>query len=161
MCDLNRIDLVGKVESLRKTYFGEDKEALNKHKDYVSLYEMKKNLASGSFRVDVEDARFECFFHKKGAPQKLYVFFCGARVPLNQMNKPTFQRWSYHSMIEALDGGAMLCVSDPMHYKYPDLKLGWYYGTADASYLELLIEIIKAICSKYELISKNVFFFWI
>ena len=73
--------------------------------------------------------------------KKLFVLFGGART-LTQKNLYSFSRWSYFPFM----AGNVLSIVDPMFYKFPNLELGWYYGTQDIniySYMYKLIYIIK------------------
>lgn len=158
--DIKLSDMRRRIEIFRNHYYEADNNILNDSVEYGSLAELREKIKSGCFRIDLNGSRYECMLHMKSdKPQKLYVLFGGARTPMSQFNQTTFVRWSYHSLVETFQGGAVLCVFDPMHYKYPELRLGWYYGTERECYLQTFLEVIKAICSAYRLEKKDVIFF--
>ena len=84
----------------------------------------------------------------------LFVSYSGAR---NRNNSGTykFPRWSYYKLRNA----AFLGIDDPMYTKFPDLLLGWYYGTKDICYIDHTIKIISALCNSKQIAINNCIFF--
>ena len=72
--------------------------------------------------------------------KRLFVLF-GAARNLTRKNPYVFTRWSYFPFMS----GNVLSIIDPMFYKYPNLHLGWYYGTKDYCLLQTIAAIIKRI----------------
>lgn len=85
--------------------------------------------------------------------KKLFVLFGGART-LTQKNLYSFSRWSYFPFM----AGNVLSIVDPMFYKFPNLELGWYYGTKDYCLLQTISIIIKKIQHQLQISDNDVMF---
>lgn len=85
--------------------------------------------------------------------KKLFVLFGGARN-INAKNLYPFPRWSYFPFMP----GNVLSIVDPMFYKFPNLKLGWYYGTKDYCLLQTTSTIIKKIQKQLQISDKETIF---
>lgn len=83
-------------------------------------------LPGNRFYADINTAHLECFF-KKGSLDYLVVFFSGARTRAggSMVPYPTFSSWSWYKDINA----SILCIDDPMYKTFPEMEIGWYYGT--------------------------------
>ena len=55
--------------------------------------------------------------------------------------------------------GSYLGIEDPMYYKYNELRLGFFYGSKERSYIADSLIIIKKICDKYNILYDNIIFF--
>ena len=141
------------VDQVRKEYTYIDKKLFNQNIKYKSLEELEKTLDSGRFNIDIDGIHFECLFNNKPKNNLLYVVFNGGRTDIKAT--PQFPRWSYSSLFN----GSYLGIEDPMYYKYKNLKIGWYYGTKNKSYIEYCIVIIKSVCNRLNIPLKNVIFF--
>lgn len=137
-----------------------------KNNIYSSTDDIVYHLKSGPFSISVDDVIFECFYHsnegdKVSFPIKnLYVMYTHARGSEDlPFNATLFPRWSYYPMIESMDS-AVLCIDDPMikEYETAELKLGWFYGTKEKSYLMLSLEIVSAVCTRLHITYENVIF---
>lgn len=102
-------------------------------------------LPPSRFYTDIRTAHMECFF-KKGSLDYLVVFFSGARTRAGGRLAPypTFSSWSWYKDINA----SVLCIDDPMYKTFPQMEIGWYYGTQTEDYrydISLLIKKIAAL----------------
>ncbi|MDE7363236.1 MAG: hypothetical protein K2N38_15040 [Oscillospiraceae bacterium] len=113
-------------------------------------------LPDGKIRIDINGARFECFFHS-GSTKKMYVVFNGARLMKDgQMNPiPRFSRWSYHAFSEY----TWLSIDDPTYFDNDNVICGWYYGTRDKNYREYAAYLVGKICDFLNIEKDNVYFF--
>ena len=137
------------------SYARENKAVLEKHRSYASLDELEKNLENAQFTLSLLNYKYECRFQKNGG-DTLFVFYNGARrLKKNVAPAPLFSRWSYAPLLS----GSLLCIDDPMIYKYEGLKLGWYYGDEHESCIHLAIEIVKAVCRHEKVKQEHVVFF--
>ena len=125
-------------------------DILTKKIHHGSLEEMSEKLANGRFSVDINSSRFECVFNYKQS-RNLYVIYSGAR----ESGTPSFPRWSYYPLLD----GCYLGIDDPMFNDYEDLKLGFYYGTRERSYISDSLLIVMSICSKLNIPQENIIFF--
>lgn len=130
------MEMKNKIDKIRKSLCTHDKSLLENKNVHLS-FENLSNAPDGRFDISYKEINFECLFKRKENSKKLYVFFSGWRKP-NQ-NEPTFKRWSYYKYFD----GSMLNIDDPMCKLYPQLGLGWYYGTADACFCDYLVDIIN------------------
>lgn len=106
-----------------------------------------ESIPNGRFRSTYRGVTFEMMFHEKRS-QHLYVILNGARTS----NYPEFKRWSWYPFIQ----GSMLNIADPMYAKFPNLKLGWYYGDSHLDYRGLVSEIIIKIANYLRIESKDI-----
>jgi hypothetical protein len=106
-------------------------------KGTVELSEVKNIfLDNGHWKVSVNNKIFDIFYHEKQDSDTLYVFLNGSRAP---GESPAFKRWSYFPLLN----GSLLNIDDIMYQDFPDLWLGWYYGTNDTDYVDYVVEIAK------------------
>ena len=99
--------------------------------------------ADGRYFTEIGSAHIEAFL-KKGTRDYLYVFPDGARTRNEGRDLaplPSFLRWSWYYYTAA----SVLCLEDPMYYTYSDLKLGWFYGTAEEDYTEYCAMLVRHI----------------
>lgn len=97
-------------------------------------------LQSGQNRYTIthKDVPFECLYLPANN-KKLYVMFSGGGSGAKR-RYPLFLRWKYQNHLN----GNMLCFDDPMYHFHPEMvRVMWYYGTKEQSYLALLVEIVK------------------
>lgn len=101
-------------------------------------------LPSGRFYTNIKSAHLECFF-KQGALDYLIVFFSGSRSRggKNLAPYPTFSSWSWYKDVNA----SVLCIDDPMYNTYPQIALGWFYGTDTDNFRQDTAVLIKKIAS--------------
>lgn len=105
------------------------------------------------FSVNYRDYHFECLMNKKKQEENenLYVLYNGIYVK-NML--PRFPRWAYHNMFS----GSMLCFEDPMYYKYPELTLGWLWGTPEESLIEISTDIVKTVSEAIGISNEKIIF---
>ena len=138
----------------------------NQQKDIKKCgYEINTDYKTQIFDPDIDIDLSEDHFHlsKDGwifdilmtrhQDKRLFVLFGAART-LTRKNPYTFTRWSYFPFMS----GNVLSIIDPMYYKYPNLKLGWYYGTKDYCLLQTIAAIIKKIQLQLHISDTNITF---
>ena len=111
--------------------------------------EIHENLA-GRLSIQSNGKRFEALWLPKEDCHTLFVVLNGSR-PVN--SGPVFKRWSWNRFIP----GSVLNIDDPMYIDYPELTLGWYYGSAHRCYCEDIVEIVRQFMKVYLL--NDVFFY--
>lgn len=135
-------EAIDKISVLRQNK-REKTNALNtyEYKNYEFSPDMK--FQEGLFSTLIEDVHFECFYKRKLGTKKLYVILGGGRwrPPGVLAKTPNFPRWSWNPILD----GHLLCIEDPMYYKYPNLTVGWFYGTEDKNYREVTSRLINSI----------------
>ncbi len=105
--------------------------------------------ATGKYVLNVNDYDFHVFFNKckrssSSQVKKLYVFFFAARSFERKDGKeifralPFYPRWSYSQFLD----GDVLCIEDPMYYKYNDLHIGWMFGSPEFNLLDAAKDFI-------------------
>lgn len=103
-----------------------------KIKDGVSIYQ-------------IAGIQFHCFTKlKEGQSKKIYVLLSGGRTPSKNGfsdTLPRFKRWSFYT---AFDGN-VLVFDDPMYFNHPKLAVGWFFGTKQCSYIDLLVKVVSKI----------------
>lgn len=112
-----------------------------------------KNLSdsyTGPFTTTHEGVKFECFSVPRSGSDRLYVFFSGGR-PAGQT---AFRRWSYYRILD----GHTLSIDDPMVKIYPELTLGWYYGTKEENYLDKTVSLVLAYADAVSVPHSNIAF---
>lgn len=106
-----------------------------------SLSLLGKDDLHDRFAIDCEGVRFDCLMTPYTQNSKsLFIIFSGARS-LDKDVLPVFKRWSYYMFIDSI----VLNIADPMFYEYDKLKLGWYYGNKERSYIKDLSIIITKV----------------
>lgn len=144
------MDIKKEIKEFRDKWYSHDKEILARKRQYGSLEELEVELESSQFAIDLEGYHYECLF-KEQAGEYLYVIYNGARYT----DLPEFPRWGYHNLFD----GSMLCLEDPMYYKYPDMICGSFYGDRGKSGIVISLVIIKAVCRKLGISEDKVIFF--
>lgn len=138
------------ITTFRDKWYSYDKELIKYKKKYTSLDELAEKLDSSQFAIDLEGYHYECLF-KYNPGDYLYVVYNGARFA----ELPEFPRWSYYNLFN----GSMLCLEDPMYYKYPDMICGSFYGDKEKSGIIISLGIVKTICRKLGIKEDKVIFF--
>ncbi len=144
------MDIKKEIKEFRDKWYSYDREILARRRQYGSLEELELKLESSQFAIDLEGYHYECLFKEK-AGEYLYVIYNGARYT----DLPEFPRWGYHNLFD----GSMLCLEDPMYYKYPDMICGSFYGDREKSGIVISLGIIKAVCRKLGISEDKVIFF--
>lgn len=132
-----------------------DKEVL-KISHPITLENIKKSLPSkGRFLIDCgspfpTDTLF--IPSSENSAPYLFVTLSGARS--RSVLEANFNRWSYYTYLN----GHMLSFLDPMLSKYPDLLLGWFYGTESFNLLAQLAEIIETFAKSLNIDNQHIIF---
>ena len=103
-------------------------------------------LKTGRYSVLIGGARFEIFL-KTSSSEYLYVFLSGAH-----MGGPHFHRWSWGQF----SNSNALCIDDPMHFLFEDLKMGWFLGVPGQNYAYYTSVLIKSVASKLNIPYENI-----
>lgn len=99
---------------------------------------------SGKFIETVNGVDLSCFY-ADGSNSELYVVFNGAANETHDYYlNPNFPRWTYHTLLD----GSFLAFDDPMYSKYPDLKLGWYYGDPGHSFIADCLSVVRNVMTQ-------------
>ena len=107
---------------------------------FKSLEDLTLNNIVERFNVIVDDIKYQVYlpnFDIKA--KKLYVSLSGG-ARLNSDVK--FDRWSWRSDLQ----GNLICIEDPMYEMFPNIFIGWYFGTKQKSFLDPIVKIISKIC---------------
>lgn len=142
---------VWKIEKSREEFLKYDNELIKMASNHLDM-ETASCLPAGRFNTNIEGIEFECFFHL-GERNYLYVFLNGARK--NTKESQSFFRWSYYKFLN----GSMLNIVDPMLKLYPELRLGWYYGSADINLREKIAKLVEKVARMYKIEKNNIIFF--
>ena len=114
------------------------------------------SISDGRFFTKIGSAHIEGYL-LTGKADCLYVFLHGARSGEidNLEHPPRFLRNTYSNYVD----GTILCLEDPMFYKYQKCKLGWYYGTPEEDYRLYCANIINRIAEILNIKSENIILF--
>lgn len=107
-------------------------------------------LPNGKFETRVQGIHFKCCFHHK-RNKALYVFLNGAKEVGTELR---YERWSYYPFIN----GSMLNIADPMFDYYPNLRLGWYYGTPKVNFRMILSELVMKVAELLDVRKRDIVF---
>lgn len=141
------------LDNTRYSMLNPDKKLLE---EYVSNYE---NFDfNGNFIANIKGTKFKCLYIDN-VNMNLYVSLMGARsaeqIHKDPTNKrPKWSRWTYSSLVNA----AYICIDDPMYFIYPDIRIGWFYGDKNKSYITDLVLLINQIQSKKNIPNNGVVF---
>ena len=143
------------LEEFNKLYIPNpniDSDGINGKCIKIPFNDINEDLPS-RFCTTIEGALFNCYFHKTSS-DVLFVFLPGARG--NGLEKlPRFSRWSRSSIIN----GCTLCIEDPMYYTYPELRYGWFIGTEEVDYTQLLAKLIDKIATVMKISGNRIVLF--
>lgn len=126
-----------------KRKFTADSKLLKEENGDIDILSLNnKTLKNGVSNIFVENVKFPIFFNNKKG--KLYVFLSGGRTPgkdgfLDAL--PRFKRWSFCEYIS----GSVVVIDDPMYSDFSDLRIGWFFGSKNKSYIDLVTKIIRRI----------------
>ena len=141
----------------RSLFYACDKKFMSEDNliTYSNIDEFLKSNTQGRFNVIVDSLPLKCCLIDSHTENEfLFISYTGARTENNKAT-PIFPRWSYYKITQA----CFLCFDDPMFTSYPDLLLGWYYGTKDRCYIDSTIKLIKRVCEKKDIpLDKCIFF---
>lgn len=108
----------------------------------------KDRLRDGVSVFQIDGVQFHCFSKiKTNYQNKIYVLLSGGRSPGGNgfVDKlPRFKRWSFYPSFD----GHVFVFDDPMYFKHSNLSVGWFYGTEDQSYVDLLTKLVSKIAKE-------------
>lgn len=150
----------GSINDARNKFYDYDRKLVTNKIQYNSIFLNE----SGQFNVELDGYLLQCFYYdnqsNNNRDNSLVVGLNGARLlkqvqedPNNE--KPNFKRWSYYP----LNNGCYLNIDDPMFKKFPELLLGWYYGSKVNSALTPVIHLVNEIIQFKKISNTNVKFF--
>ena len=115
------------------------------------------SIHSGRFDITIDSILYKCcYIDSPGGlvpPNMLFITFNGSRRL--DSPSPSFPRWGYYKLRNA----CFLGIDDPMYTQFPNLLLGWYYGTKEKCYIDPAIQIVNAVCSSKHIPLNNCVFF--
>ncbi len=115
-----------------------DKSWIGQTPLHCSYNDLKLDPNQNRYVIEHDGVPFETLYMPKKS-KKLYVMFSGGGSGAKR-RYPLFLRWKYQNYLD----GAMLCFDDPMYHFHPEMvRVMWYYGTKEKSYLHLLIDVVK------------------
>lgn len=123
-------------------------------REYVDISCMPDGLSTGKYYTDVDDFHFEMFLNVKSS-NRMFIVFDGAITNLKEHDQPQFNRWSWCPVMD----GIMLNIEDPMYYMFPNLKLGWFYGTDQLDLRNVLYKVISSYVQYFNISNNNLFFY--
>lgn len=148
-------NIIDKVASGRKKLYDMDISIDLLKKKYLDINNLSEEIETGRYWTEFEQAHFELFINRK-ENNKIYVVFNGARTANGKkVEIPQFNRWTWSSIMD----GTMINFEDPMFYKFPDLKLGWFYGDNFLNYRESTFKVINEIKLKLKIENENIVFY--
>ena len=109
-----------------------------KHIDFNDVE--SDTTTTGRIVINCGGIGINCFINLKNKGT-LYVFFNGA----NTTNTLEFKRWSYYKYIP----GSMINIADPMLDIFPNIDLGWYYGTEEYDIRDIISKIVQKYVKKH------------
>lgn len=149
------------IDNYRIDFYTPDKSYLDEDNtisvNNVSQISELSNFSSGRFNVNIDSLVFKCCYINSPMPlqsKSLFISYTGARSTNSTI--PFFSRWSYYKL---RSNACFLGIDDPMYSEYPNLALGWYYGTKDKCYIDYTLQIIESICKKQNIPQHNCIFF--
>lgn len=107
-------------------------------------------VESGRFSLTTNNATYECFIRASKA-KRLFVMLSGAGRQNSDIN---FARVSWGGQLN----GITLNVEDPMYIRHPGLAVGWYYGTAQVSYMDEIAEMARRISHANGIQARDIIF---
>lgn len=119
-------------------------------KEKYSDIEEIKNIESGEYDITYKNINIKWLLQKRKS-DKLYVFFNGA-AGLDGMQKDKYQRWSWGSLVDA----NVLNILDPMYSQYENLPIGWYWGSKDLDYRQIVSDMIMKVADMLEVPYSNI-----
>lgn len=132
---LDGIDCLGSTKTI-KTMMVVDKDDIKSRPVRTTLRNLGE-VANGRFDVVFDHCTVECY-KTRSSGSKLYVFLSGAGRKGNTSTRFNRLTWS------GLFDGICLYIEDPMYKNFPDIDVGWYYGTRDVCYLDYIVDIVAA-----------------
>ena len=151
-------ELIHRTEDMIHAYESQNGHVFDSVRQYESLDDLEENLTEGQFKIMLSGYHFSSVFqHRPG--KKLYVILSEAMglrewISETQM-KPRYSRWSYASVLD----GSLLNIEDPMYWKYPGIIVSWFYGTKDFCLIDLVNDLVRAVCRHLSISTQDVIFY--
>jgi hypothetical protein len=148
-------NIIENVACRRKKLYDMDISLSSLESKYLDINNMTVEIETGRYWTEVDEAHFELFINKKNN-KKLYIVFNGARTANGmKVGIPQFNRWTWSSVMD----GTMLNFEDPMFYKFPDIRLGWFYGDKLLNFRESTYKVINEIKLNLNIHNENIVFY--
>ena len=145
---------IHKLAERRKSLYSADMSFMEREPVQIDIDNIVE-IPDGKLSIAYKEARFECFFHA-GNKKKLYVILDGARTGGGRVRPvPIYSRWSWYPFVDSY----LLCMEDPMYFKYEELLLGWFYGDSLNNYRQYVAEIVKKIAEYIGVNKSDVVFY--
>lgn len=139
------------MDALKQTHYSISKEYQTYEFDNIQNEDLHDRFA-----IKYKNIVFDCQMNLPSSEKQkktLFVIFSGSRNDGDPV--PVFKRWSYYPFCD----GYVLNIADPLLSIHRNLKLGWYYGTKNESYIEYISVIIKKIQSLLGIEENDLFLF--
>lgn len=140
---------VGNIAKKRDEIFGYEKELLNQPTSTLDIDNLK-GIKNGKYKFVYKGIHFDCLLTiKQNAP--LYVILNGSKTN----PPPIFKRWSWYNTFN----GTTLNISDSSYAENEALYLGWYFGTKELNYRQLVAEIVLKFANYFEVDKNDIYFY--
>lgn len=145
------------INEYRSDYYKLDRQLVsNDNTLSISNLDEISKIHSGRFDVTIDSILCKCCYIDSPSgslpPNMLFISFSGRR---HLDAPPCFPRWGYYKLRNA----CFLGIDDPMYTQFPNLLLGWYYGTKEKCYIDHTIQIVNAVCQNKHIPLSNCVFF--
>ena len=123
---------------------------------FYDFFDLKKEDLHDRFSIYYNNILFDCLMNHPSSGNKkksLFVIFSGSRNEGDPV--PVFKRWSYFPFCD----GYVLSIADPMLTIHRNMKLGWYYGSKDQSFIEYIAAIVQKVQTLLDIENKDTYLF--
>ena len=128
--------------------------------DEIEMYDFPLDEVFG-LEVNHDNVRY-CFIIKLASNNKNLLCFGPGAFLRNQktsdgklITPPFFTRWKWHMYFKE----SFISYADPIFLYDEKIKVGWFVGTKDTWYLEVVSEIIKKIAINQQIKNSNMLFY--
>lgn len=151
--DLPTDSSFNELDIIRKEMFSYNKSLVENESIYFDINNIKE-IRTGRYNTDIEDAHFEIFANIKKSDKLIIILGAGQG---KHRIKPRFIRWSWYPFMD----GSVICIEDPMYYnpKFQELKLGWFFGDANTNYREYTRKLVEKLCDHLNIVYDNLYFY--
>lgn len=140
---------IGIISKQRDKIFNYDRTRLTQEASVLDI-ENLEGVKSGKYKFIYKGIHFDCFITiKQKAP--LYVILNGSKTN----PPPIFKRWSWYNTFN----GTTINISDPSYIENEKLYLGWYYGTSNINYRQLVAEIVLKFAHQLKIKNDDIYFY--
>lgn len=111
---------------------------------FESIDDFTLESLTGRFDVKINGIIYPVYFPNPDINlKKLYVSLSGGARTNNNVK---FDRWSWRNDLN----GNLICIEDPMYKLFPNVFIGWYFGTANESFHQAITCLIRKIIQIYD-----------